>query len=300
MSSRKTNKKELGQGIRALLNTKTEVKSTSLPPIKRAVSQDQIIEIALDQINVNPYQPRNEFEKESLQELAESIKIHGVIQPITIRKINQATYQIISGERRFRASKIVGKKTIPAYIRIADDQGLLEMALIENVQREDLNPIEIAITLNRLMNECELTHDKLSERISKKRSTVTNYLRLLKLPPDIQSALKNKKISMGHAKAILSLEDVASQLLVFKQVLSHKLSVRATETLAKKYLIQPATNKPSIRTLPLEYKKIEERLSGALGSKVKLHRSKSGTGTITIPFSSDDHLNDLIEIIEEP
>ena len=220
MTSRKTNKKELGQGIRALLNTKSDTKTTSLPPIKKPVSQDQIIEIPLDQINVNPFQPRNEFEKEALLELAESIKIHGVIQPITIRKMNQDSYQIISGERRFRASKLADKKTIPAYIRSTDDQGLLEMSLIENVQREDLNAIEIAISLNRLMNECALTHDKLSERISKKRSTVTNYLRLLKLPPDIQSAIKNKEISMGHAKALLSLEDVASQLLVFKQVLT--------------------------------------------------------------------------------
>ena len=181
MSSRKKDKQELGQGIRALLNKQKDVPAKS--PLKsRPLLADSIAKIQLDKIEVNPYQPRNEFEEQSLQELAQSIKTHGLIQPITVRKLGKDRYQLISGERRCRASTIAGLKAVPAYVREADDQGLLEMALIENVQRENLNPMEIAISLQRLMEECDLTHDALSERISKKRSTVTNYIRLLNLP----------------------------------------------------------------------------------------------------------------------
>ena len=292
----KKNKKELGQGIRALL--KQESSSATLPSRRRTTS-DHIKEIELDKIQVNPFQPRNEFEKEALAELAESIKIHGVIQPITVRKLNANSFQIISGERRVRASQMAGKKSIPAYIRKADDQGLLEMALIENVQRENLNAIEIALSLQRLLSECGLTHDQLAERISKKRSSVTNYLRLLKLPPDIQLAIKNKYVSMGHAKALLSLDEIDAQLVVFKEILNQGLSVRATESMVKKFLDSGKKQIKIAKALPLEYKKIEERLSSVLGSKVSLKRAASGKGSLTIPFANDDQLNDLIDLIEE-
>ena len=292
----KKNKKELGQGIRALLKQES---SSSTLPAKKKISPEHIKEISLDKIQANPYQPRNEFEKEALSELAESIKIHGVIQPITVRLLKPNTYQLISGERRVRASEIAGRQSIPAYIRKADDQGLLEMALIENVQRENLNAIEIALSLQRLLSECGLTHDQLSERISKKRSTVTNYLRLLKLPPDIQLAIKNRRISMGHAKALLSLEEIDTQIIVCKQILSQDLSVRAAEALVKKYAGPRKRPIQKSGSLPLEYRKIEERLSSALGAKVSLKRTTSGKGTVTIPFANDHQLNDLIELLEE-
>ena len=296
MSSRKTDKKELGKGIRALLSNK-EGNSKVLPT--RKVTSSNIEEIAIDKIEVNPYQPRNEFEEDALQELANSIKIHGVIQPITVRKLNAHSFQIISGERRCRASKIAGKKSIPAYVRVADDQGMLEMALIENVQRENLNAVEIAISLQRLIDECDLTHDVLSERISKKRSTVTNYLRLLKLPPDIQTAIKNKVISMGHAKALLSIDDVAAQLIIFSQIVQNKLSVRAAEALAKKYSSSPRNPEPKNKSLPFEYKQIEDRLTKHLDARVNLAVKQKGKGTITIHFNSNTELNDIIDILEE-
>ena len=296
MSSRKKDKQELGQGIRALLNKQKDIPATPIP--KRTILPDSVSKIPLDKIEVNPFQPRNGFEEQALQELAESIKIHGLIQPVTVRKLSKDKYQLISGERRCRASEIAGLKAIPAYVREADDQGMLEMALIENVQRENLNPIEIAISLQRLMDECNLTHDALSDRISKKRSTVTNYIRLLNLPPDIQTSVKDEIISMGHAKALLSLDDIAKQLLVFNQIKAKSLSVRATEKLVKNYKGDLKSKIKKLPHLPYEYREVQNNLSKRLDTKVNLQVAKNGKGSLTIHFGNTDQLNDLLDLLE--
>lgn len=299
-------KDQLGKGLRALLTKIDEPKPTT--SAKKEVSTNSIegvSEINIKYIEPNPYQPRTEFKEEELLELVQSIKALGLIQPITVRKINDKSYQIISGERRWRASKLAGRKSIPAYVRTADDQGMLEMALVENIQRSDLNALEVAISYQRLIDECELHHDELAKRVGKNRSTVTNYTRLLKLPPDLQEGLKNKKISMGHARALLSLEDPSQQLQVFKRISAENLSVRNTEKIIRD-LREPSKAKPS-KNQPQandgsqhpEVIKIKDRLSHKLGCKVEIIRDKKGKGKIMIPFKSDDQFNDIIEAIEE-
>lgn len=227
-------KDALGKGIRALLSDIDD--SADVLKIS-ATDEDSIIntvpKIKLEEIEVNPFQPRADFDPQALQELSSSIKVHGVIQPITVRKISDRKYQLISGERRLRASKMAGMKDIPAYVRTANDQEVVEMALIENIQREDLNAIEVALTYQRLIDECSLTHENLGERLGKDRSTVTNYLRLLKLPPEIQKALRSKVLSMGHARAIIAVPEVDKQLYVLKEIDSKGLSVRKTEELVR-------------------------------------------------------------------
>jgi ParB family chromosome partitioning protein len=256
--------------------------------------------VAIEEIQDNPFQPRRELDEEGMQELAESIKIHGIIQPITLRHIGGGKYQIISGERRFRASRRIGLEEVPAYIRVADDQAMLELALIENIQRKDLNPIEIAITYKRLMDECDLTHESLADRVSKKRSTVSNYLRLLKLPPVIQHALKDRKLSMGHARALVSVPDVTVQLDVLDKILKRGMSVRAVES----YIQQQ--NKKSKPTAPQKEEAIDpnliavqDELASRFGTKVSLKQSASGKGQIVIHFNSTSELNNLLEIMEE-
>ena len=228
-------KKEIGKGLRALLSN---IETTNNPTVKTKLVKElnsSILEIVIDKIETNPFQPRSEFDVEELAELSQSIKIHGLIQAITVRSLGGDKYQLISGERRLRASKLAGLKTVPAFIRVADDQAMLEMALIENIQRSNLNAIEIAISYQRLMVECDLTHESLSDRVGKKRSTISNYVRLLKLPPQIQSSIKGAEISMGHARALAGIGDVGLQLDIFKEVLSKKMSVRALEALVKSY-----------------------------------------------------------------
>ncbi|MBY0426907.1 MAG: ParB/RepB/Spo0J family partition protein, partial [Cytophagales bacterium] len=220
-------KNALGRGLGAILSSSPE----QVSEIVEAVSA--INEISLDSIEVNNFQPRDYFDQEKLQELADSIKVQGIIQPITVRQLSAGKYQIISGERRFRASKLAGLTAIPAYVRKADDQQMLEMALIENIQRENLNPIEVSLSYQRLISECGLKQEELGERVGKNRSTVTNFLRLLKLPPDIQAGIRDNTISMGHAKAILSIEDVERQLALYKKLVSEQLSVRQAEELAR-------------------------------------------------------------------
>lgn len=292
-------KKELGKGIRALLSN---IENTSSPKEKTELVKElnsSILEIPLSKIEENPFQPRSEFDPEELQELAQSIKIHGLIQAITVRNLGGDSYQLISGERRLRASKMAGLKTIPAFIRIADDQALLEMALIENIQRSNLNAIEIAISYQRLMVECELTHESLSERVGKKRSTISNYVRLLKLPPQIQSSIKNNEISMGHARSLAGLDDVGLQLDIYKEVLNKSLSVRALENLIKSYSTEVKQSAPKkSKELPAEVKKIQDNLSTTLGTSVKIKRGETGNGEISIKFRSDREFNDILAVLD--
>lgn len=296
--AKKVKKKELGKGIRALLsdidNTPEEEKDVLVRELANSIAT-----IPLDLIDVNPYQPRNEFDIDALNELASSIKVHGLIQPITVRRISNNSYQLISGERRLRASKLSGLKEIPAYIRIANDQELLEMALIENIQRENLNAIEVSISYQRLMDECDLTHEKLSERIGKNRSTVTNYLRLLKLPPEVQDSIKNKKLSMGHARALVGVADPALQLMLHKQIVDEGLSVRAVENLIRKFNEPSASKNKKKNVLPIEYQKVSENLTEVFGTKVDIKLQSKGKGQIIINFGSTDELNRIIDLTED-
>jgi ParB family transcriptional regulator, chromosome partitioning protein len=297
-----TRKNDLGKGISALLdNIKDDWSKDAKGVLQDSIKTQSNIEIPLTQIEINPFQPRTEFNKEALQELAESVMVHGVIQPITVRQIDNNKFQLISGERRLRASKMVGKKTIPAYVRKADDQEMLEIALIENIQREDLNAVEIAINYKRLIDECNLTQEEMANRIGKNRSTVTNYLRLLKLPPDILSAIKSKKISMGHARAIINVEDPVIQLDIIKETIAKELSVREVEKLVKSLSSggkkSNNVNKGEKPALPLAYRKIQDELSTLLSTKVQVKRFKNESGEITISFYSDDDLNRLLDIL---
>ena len=255
--------------------------------------------IPLEQIEVNPFQPRKEFDPDALEELARSLRTHGLIQPITVRRLAENQYQLISGERRLRASRIAGLTEVPAYIRLANDQEMIEMALVENIQRQDLNAIEVAITYQRLLDECDLTHEALSERVGKQRSTVTNFLRLLKLPPDIQKALKENVISMGHARALINIDDISLQLMLFKEVVKKGLSVRATEALVRRYKNPQAKSSDTGSDLPSDYKNVRDNLRSYLGTKVDLKRNANGSGQIRIPFSDDNELNRILDLIEK-
>lgn len=299
-------KKALGRGLSALLSdssTEDERLESDVPQVA-ATTQAQapvsnLNEIPIGEIEVNPFQPRQHFDQEHLQELAASIKLHGIIQPITVRRLAQNQYQLISGERRFQASKLAGLAMIPAYIRSADDQQMLEMALIENIQRENLNPIEIALSYQRLITECNLKQEELGDRVGKNRTTVTNYLRLLKLPPDIQAALRDNRISMGHARAIVSVENPDSQLFIFKKMVSEDLSVRKVEELARQVGIAPKEEiKPTTTSgPPREISQLQSKLSSHFGTKVKVN-SDGKKGDIRIPFLSVEDLNRILDILK--
>jgi ParB family chromosome partitioning protein len=303
-----TNKKQaLGKGIRALLNNIDEELKTTAPeqkgvPAATGQTTAGISRIPLEQIEVNPMQPRHDFDETALNELAESIKLHDIIQPITVVKMG-SMYQLISGERRLRASKIAGLKDIPAYVRTADDQQMLEMALLENLQRENLNAIEIGLSYKRLMDECALTQEEVADRMKKDRSTVTNYIRLLKLPPDIQKAVRDGRLSMGHARSIIGLEQVDHQLYVAREILEKGLSVRATEQLVKNMTsgdARPATSatkEGGKGKLPPAYKRIEDNMASHFSTRVKLDRKKSGRGQIVIEFYNDSDLERIMEKI---
>lgn len=291
-------RKALGRGLSALLKETGEVNSASDQNAKKLVGAIAEIEIAL--IEENPFQPRTKFDAEALQELSISIKELGVIQPITVRKKGDGTFQIISGERRFRASKLAGFETIPAYIRLADDQSMLEMALVENIQREELDAIEIALSYQRLMDECELTQEAMSERVGKKRSTVANYLRLLKLQPLVQAGLRDKMISMGHARAMINLENEEDQLTIYEQAISKELNVRQVEDAVRKLKSTQASNgtKTDKAPLPPKLVKLKEQLSDTLDSEVNLTQSARGRGKIVIPFKNDDDLERILSLIK--
>ncbi len=284
----------LGRGLDALISNE-EVKTSG---------SSSINEIELDKISVNPNQPRREFDPIALQELADSITEIGIIQPITLRKLNEDSYQIIAGERRYRASILAGLKTIPAYIRTADDENVMEMALIENIQREDLNSLEIALAYQHLIEQYELTQERLSERIGKKRTTIANYLRLLKLPAPIQVALKNKEIDMGHARALLTLEDPKTQIRIFNETVAQGYSVRKVEEIVK-----ALANGESIKSggktisakgtqLSEEYSMLQNHLCTFFGTKVQLSCTNKGKGKISIPFNSDADLERIMEILD--
>ncbi len=298
--AKKVKKKELGLGIKALLSN-IEQKVEKSPEAVVKEFSNTIAFVPVDQIEVNPFQPRKEFEPNALNELATSLKIHGLIQPITVRRLNENSYQLISGERRWRASKIAGLTEIPAYIRVVEgDQEMLEMAIIENIQRQQLNPIEVAVSYQRLIDECNLTHEKVAERVGKNRSRVTNYLRLLKLPVDIQGAIKESKISMGHAVALAGVENIILQNSFFKETLDKSLSVRALERLIKESTVaKKSSSAPKSNQLPAEYQGIQNQLRNYLETKVELKLKGKGKGSIIIHFDSDDTLNDLLERIEE-
>lgn len=297
----KTSKRKnaLGRGLGALL----EDSSSSVVSTLDNGSAGSMNEIPLDQIQVNPYQPRTHFDREALEELAESIKVQGIIQPITVRKLSEKEYQLISGERRFQASKIAGLESVPAYVRTADDQQMLEMALIENIQRENLNAMEIALSYQRLLEECDLKQEQLGERVGKNRTTVNNYLRLLKLPPDIQAGLRDKKISMGHARAIVNIEDVDKQLHIYKKIVEDELSVRKVEQLVRDLMSAPTKSsgsekKGNSQHRTYEVQQVQQKLSSHFGTRVGLKLDSQSRGEIKIPFVSTEDLNRILEIID--
>jgi ParB family chromosome partitioning protein len=297
------NKKEaLGKGIRSLLqNIDTDLKQTTHALGEQVVTQATGIErIPLDQVDVNPKQPRRDFDEKALQELSMSISLHDVIQPITVSRVGPKKYQLIAGERRLRASRMAGLKDIPAYIRQANDQELLELALLENLQRENLNAIEIGLSYKRLMDECVFTQEQVADRMGKERSTVTNYIRLLKLPPDVQVAVRNGSISMGHARALIAVENIEKQLFIFNEIIQNGLSVRQTEELVRKtsHIDKGNVKKPVKSTLAPAYQKIEDHLATHFATKVKLDRGKNGKGSVTIEFYSDEELDSILEKID--
>ncbi len=293
-------KSALGRGLGALLQDSPQKTNREA---KEPHPTAGIFEIALDEIQVNPYQPRTYFDKEALQELSESILVQGIIQPITVRKLTEGEYQLISGERRYQASKLAGLEKIPAYVRTANDQQMLEMALIENIQRENLNALEIAHSYQRLLAECNLKQEQLGERVGKNRTTVNNYLRLLKLPPDIQAGIRDQKISMGHARALINIEDVDKQLAIFNRTVAEELSVRKVESLVKElnnHQDEKETPEKS-RLDPVkkyELGKLQQRLASHFGSKVSLKANGKDKGEIKIPFTSTADLNRILEILE--
>lgn len=293
-----TKKRALGKGLSALL----EHAETDITSNRRTEAVNQIVggisSIPIDNIEANPFQPRNQFQKEPLIELSESIKEHGVIQPITVRKMGRDRFQIISGERRFRASQIAGISDIPAYIRIANDQTMLEMALVENIQRVDLNAVEVALSYQRLLDECNLTQEGLSAKVGKKRSTVSNYLRLLKLSAEVQLAIINKEISNGHARAILALDSDSEQRRVLKIILKERLSVRQTEELVKNPSSTTSRSNAKKQALSFIHQKFKEDLSSQINHQVKLQVKENGNGKIEISFKTLDELEKIIEAFE--
>ena len=294
----------LGRGLSALLDDSENVQPAVAPrpqaQKESSVSPGNISHINVSQVEVNPFQPRTEFDQEALRELSESIKLQGLIQPITVRKVGDNSFQLISGERRLRASKLAGISEIPAYIRTANDQQMLEMALIENIQRENLNSIEVALSFQRMIDECNLKQEELGDRVSKNRSTVTNYLRLLKLPPAIQASIRDTQITMGHAKAILGLEDVDKQLFVHDEIIKLGLSVRKAEELVRE--IQQfglkKNNPAKNESVSFQYQKIQDDLASKFATRVKLKVQGKGKGAIEIPFMSEDDLSRILELLD--
>jgi len=288
-------KSALGRGLGALIDDRDDVQT-------RPSHQEHELsnEIELSKIEVNPFQPRTQFDEDALNELAKSIKEIGIVQPITVRKLNSNSFQLIAGERRFRASKIAGLTKIPAYVRLAEDDKMLEMALVENIQREDLDSIEVAISYQRLIDECDLTQESLSDRVGKKRSTISNYLRLLKLPAEIQKGIREKLILMGHARALVNVESMESQLSIFKMAVDQELSVRKIEELVREANNgSPVKEKARPTRLAEEYESLKEHLSKHFDSKIDLKRNDKGKGKIIIPFKSDDDLERILGVLDQ-
>lgn len=293
-------KPALGRGLGALLqDSETDITISST---KKDVGNivGAVSNISISAIEANPFQPRTQFEKDALVELSNSIKELGIIQPVTVRKLGYGKYQLISGERRFRASQVVGLTEIPAFIRIANDQEMLEMALVENIQRQDLDAIEVAFSYQKLIEECNLTQEKMSERVGKKRSTVANYLRLLKLPAEIQLAIRTKDISMGHARALVNIGDEKKQITISRRIIKEGLSVRQIEDIVKDRKTEErelSLKKGGVSDLSFSQQKIKEDLSDFLKTKVQLQSNSKGKGKLTIPFTSEKELDRIIELL---
>ncbi len=295
-----TKKQALGRGLSALLkDPENDIKSATDKNADKVVGN--IIELDIEHIEVNPFQPRSNFNDESIKELATSIRELGLIQPITVRKLGFNEYQLVSGERRFRASKLLGLETIPAYIRIANDQESLEMALVENIQRQDLDPIEIALSYQRLIDEINLTQEKLSERVGKKRSTIANYLRLLKLDPIIQTGMRDGFLSMGHGRALVNIDKKQDQIALYEKIISNSLSVRDTESAVKAYhtedIIPKEIKKPVQNDPAVFVRKGIKELTDALSVKVDIKSSDNSKGKITIPFKSQEEFDRIKKLI---
>jgi ParB family chromosome partitioning protein len=286
-------KSALGRGLGALLdNSGSDTISRTV--VESDAATGSISEIPISQIEANPFQPRTRFDQEKLDELAASIGQLGIIQPLTVRKVRPNKYQLISGERRFRASQLAGLENVPAYIRVANDQDMLEMALVENIQRDDLDAIEVAISYQRLIDECNLTQEALGERVGKNRSTITNYLRLLKLPPQIQKAIMDKVLTMGHARAIINISDEEQQIQLFKQIVKDGMSVRATEAASK----SAKGTKTVKKELPVEYQRIEQNIKDQLNANVGLKVNSKGKGSISIAFDNEKELKRVLSILD--
>jgi len=303
MSNPKQHKDQLGKGIRSLLQSIDTDLKTAAGQLKPAVveSATASTRIAITDIEPNPKQPRRDFDDDSLRQLAASIKEHDIIQPITVSKLASGKYRLIAGERRWRAAKIAGLADIPAYLRQANDQQLLELALLENLQRENLNAIEIALSYKRMMDELQFTQEQVADRMAKDRSTVANFIRLLKLPPAIQLALRTGELSMGHARALLSLEGVDLQLLAFKEVVSKRLSVRQTEILVQHFRAGESPVKKSIKpTAPSSLKRIEDKLASHFSTRVRLQQNPKGEGQLIIEFYSTAELNKILRQLNAP
>ena len=298
MASPKLNKDAIGKGLRSLLQNIDIDLQTTEGKLKSEVVEKATTStrVALSDISVNPKQPRRDFDELALSELAASIKMHDIIQPLTVTKLANGKYQLIAGERRYRASKIAGLVDIPVYIRQANDSDLLELALLENLQRENLNAVEIGLSYKRMMEELNYTQEQVAERMGKERSTVTNYIRLLKLPPDILMAVRNGSLSMGHARALINIDTIDKQLYVFNEVTSKSLSVRQTEELVRKlYKDKPSVKPSAINNLPPAYKKIEDNLASHFSTKVKMVHNNNGFGSITLEYFSLEELNKILE-----
>jgi ParB family chromosome partitioning protein len=292
----KQKKRGLGRGLEAILQSPdTDITSAD---ISGNYVAGAIAELEISKIEANPFQPRADFDDMAMRELAASIKTQGVIQPVTVRKMGFDQYQLISGERRLRASVMAGLTTIPAFIRVANDEQMLEMALIENIHRENLNAIEIAISYQRLMDECALTQEQLSEQVGKNRTTIANYLRLLKLPPEVQIALRDGHITMGHARAIISLEKDEQQLVMLQKIIEGELNVRQVEALVRRYH-SPETKEKSAekQVVPEKYRLAGEHISGFLKTKVEIKRNSKGKGALVLSFANDQELERLISLI---
>ncbi|HWB91922.1 MAG TPA: ParB/RepB/Spo0J family partition protein [Puia sp.] len=291
-------KEALGKGIRSLLQSIDADLKTTSGELKSSVVEavTNMLRVPLDQIETNPRQPRHDFDEVALQELAHSIRLHDIIQPVTVSKLPSGKYRLISGERRFRAARIAELKDIPAYVRQADDQQLLELALLENLQREDLNAMEIALSYKRMMEELNYTQEQVAERMGKERSTVANYIRLLKLPPDIQVAVRSNQLSMGHARALINVDTVDKQLYLFNEIKQKGLSVRQTEELVRKLYKENTPVKNSVKpSLPEAFKRIEDNLASHFSTRVKLNHNKKGEGSISIEYYSLQELNKLLD-----
>lgn len=289
----------LGRGLNALLNdASTVLDSSQQNPGEETTNSNQFFEIPIENISENPYQPRIEFEKEALNELAESIRLQGIIQPITVRKLRTNKYQLISGERRLQAGQLIGMAVMPAYVREVSDQQMLELALIENIQRENLNAIEIAMSYQRLIDECHLKQDELGERVGKNRSTITNYLRLLKLPTEVQQGLMQKKITMGHARALAGIDNRDLLLEVFLKTVREDLSVRKVENLVRDLGNSPKKEEKKEKSQNPKVQVLQNKLSSHFGTTVSVHKDDKDKGNIKIPFASIEDLNRLIEIFK--